>query len=79
MIFHNDSPTQPVDYCSYLVRFWRDHPQSPWRASAQNVQTGETVRFADTDSLCSYLLHQATDACATFLAESAVDDSAAPQ
>jgi hypothetical protein len=52
-----------ASYCSYLVRLWRDQPDAPWRASAQHVQTGETVRFIDLDSLCQYLMHHATDQC----------------
>ena len=46
-------------YRSYLVRLWQEHPLAPWRASAQSVQTGETVRFADLDQLFAFFLAQA--------------------
>lgn len=38
-------------YRSYRVRFWQSNEQGCWRASAQCVQTGETVRFGDVESL----------------------------
>ena len=61
MILQSDSHSQPVSYCSYLVRLWREQPGTAWRAAAQNVQTGEIVRFASIDSLCCYLTDHATD------------------
>ena len=42
-------------YCAYLVRLWQDSPYTPWRASAQSVQSGETVRFADIEQLFAFL------------------------
>jgi len=51
-------PVLPKFYCSYLIRLWQDHDQSPWRASAQSVQTGATVRFADMESLLAFLANQ---------------------
>ncbi|MFN2167721.1 MAG: hypothetical protein ACK2U9_15840 [Anaerolineae bacterium] len=42
-------------YRAFLVRFWRDKPGSPWRASAQSVHTGEIVRFASVPLLLQYL------------------------
>ena len=45
-------------YHSYLVRLWQSHPQAPLRASAQDVQTGETRRFADLASLFAFLQTQ---------------------
>jgi len=48
----------PTRYCSYLVRLWQSHPQAPMRASALDVQTGETIRFADLESLFAFLQKQ---------------------
>ncbi|MFN8440637.1 MAG: hypothetical protein U0175_07715 [Caldilineaceae bacterium] len=45
-------------YRSYLVRFWQSHEEGRWRASAQCVQTGSTVLFADVESLLAYLHKQ---------------------
>jgi hypothetical protein len=42
-------------YCAYLVRLWQDSPYTPWRAAAQSVQSGETVRFADMEQLFAFL------------------------
>jgi hypothetical protein len=42
-------------YHSYLVRFWRDTPDVPWRASAQCVQTGNTLLFGNVESLLAFL------------------------
>jgi hypothetical protein len=47
-------PATP-QYRAYLVRFWRDHAQEPWRASAQSVQSGEQVYFATTAELFAFL------------------------
>jgi hypothetical protein len=47
-------------YRSYLVRFWRSNDRGCWRASAQCVQTGVTVRFGDMESLFTFL-HTVTD------------------
>lgn len=45
-------------YHSYLVRIWQTHPQSAWRASAQCVQTGATILFADLETLYVFLSSQ---------------------
>ena len=42
-------------YRSYLVRFWQSNEQGNWRASAQCVQTGNTVLFGDVASLLTFL------------------------
>lgn len=47
---------QPVPhYQAYLVRFWLESTTTTWRASAQHVQSGETIRFADTSQLFAFL------------------------
>lgn len=45
-------------YQSYLVRFWQSGEQGGWRASAQCVQSGNTVLFADVDQLLAFLQRQ---------------------
>ncbi|MEZ4768641.1 MAG: hypothetical protein R2844_09470 [Caldilineales bacterium] len=42
-------------YIAFMVRMWRDSARSQWRASAQSVHTGETVRFANIPMLLRYL------------------------
>jgi len=42
-------------YRSYLVRFWQSSEQGQWRASAQCVQTGNTLLFGDIPSLLIFL------------------------
>ena len=48
-------------YRSYLVRFWQSNEQGRWRASAQCVQTGSTLRFGDVESLLAFLEAEVTD------------------
>lgn len=52
-------------YVAFMVRMWRDSARAQWRASAQSVHTGETVRFASIPMLLHYLhehvSHGATD------------------
>ncbi|MFN8491575.1 MAG: hypothetical protein U0350_28515 [Caldilineaceae bacterium] len=42
-------------YRSYMVRFWQSNEQGGWRASAQCVQTGNTVLFGNVESLLAFL------------------------
>lgn len=42
-------------YRSYLVRFWQSSDQGCWRASAQCVQTGNTVLFGEIGQLLAFL------------------------
>ncbi len=41
-----------------MVRLWQDSPYMAWRASAQSVQSGETVRFANVEQLFAFLQAQ---------------------
>lgn len=52
------APTTP--YRSYLVRFWQSHEQGNWRASAQCVQTGNTMLFGDIERLLAFLQSEVT-------------------
>lgn len=40
---------------SYLVRLWRDDRHSGWRASLQQVRTGQTHHFARPEALWTFL------------------------
>lgn len=42
-------------YRSYLVRFWQSTEQGCWRASAQCIQTSNTLLFGDVESLFAFL------------------------
>jgi len=54
---------QANQYQSYVVRFWQSEGTGVWRASAQNVQNGALVLFADAESLFAFLQTQiATEA-----------------
>ncbi len=47
-------------YHSYLLRLWRvqDGAGTDWRASLEDVQTGEMVGFQDLSTLLQYLENQ---------------------
>ncbi|MEZ4681467.1 MAG: hypothetical protein R2932_45370 [Caldilineaceae bacterium] len=45
-------------YCSYLVRFWQSNEHGSWRASAQCVQTGDTILFGTVAQLVAFLQAQ---------------------
>lgn len=49
-----------TNYQSYLLRLWQEQPHLPWRGTAQNVQTGEVIPFADVEKLFAYLSSQLT-------------------
>lgn len=44
-------------YLAYMVRLWAVHRNGDvlWRASAENVHTGERRAFADVEELCNFL------------------------
>ena len=45
-----------AEYMSYLLRLQRSQPNDHWRATLQNAQTGELLRFANERELLRYLL-----------------------
>lgn len=47
-------------YQAYLIRIWQDGQGAAWRASAQAVQGGDTVRFANLEALFVFLKAQTT-------------------
>ena len=64
-------------YCAYLVRLWQDGPYTLWRASAQSVQSGETVRFANVEQLFAFLQAQITPSVDNIAAPTPDDTQAA--
>jgi hypothetical protein len=50
-------PTPESDYHAYLLRLWRvrENEGSHWRASLENVQTGELHGFEEIVGLQDYL------------------------
>lgn len=62
MAGEEDTGPQNLDtYRSYLVRIWKDGACALWRASAQSVQTGETIYFASISALFAFLEAQAEE------------------
>ena len=48
---------QKRPYHSYLLRMWQEgEPSDNWRASLQNVLTGEQLGFGSLEELLSFLL-----------------------
>ena len=43
-------------YRSFVLRLWQSAPGGDWRASVQDVQSGERHHFADLNQLQRYLL-----------------------
>lgn len=46
---------RPTIYLAYLLRLWRSGPDSPWRASLEDPQTGERMGFSDLGAMLQYL------------------------
>ena len=43
-------------YEAFMVRIWRDSPQSCWRASVQLVADGGTINFGNLPALFEFLV-----------------------
>ena len=56
-----DRPQPALPYRAYLVRLWSEGSEAVWRASAQSVQSGDTVRFANLEALFAFLEAQTTN------------------
>ena len=52
-----ESPAHASGYLAFLIRMWKDHGASSWRASLENPHTGERASFAELSSLFEYLLN----------------------
>ncbi|MBX3050309.1 MAG: hypothetical protein KF753_02475 [Caldilineaceae bacterium] len=61
MSHSDDEHTSRLFYRAYLVRLWQETQESPCRASAQSVQSGETVRFSSLGGLYAFLDAQVAD------------------
>lgn len=46
---------------SYMIRFWREAENGPWRVTLRSVAEGEPIHFADLEAF--------KEALATFLGE----------
>jgi hypothetical protein len=46
---------------SYLIRLWRDREYDPWRASLQNIRSGEVRHFSCPEELWAYLQAEMAD------------------
>lgn len=53
-------PESLATYQSYVLRIWQDSPHTPWRCSAQCIQTKEIIHFADLGSFFLFLAIQTT-------------------
>ena len=43
------------DYLAYLLRLWQEEGAVSWRATLENVHTGEQVGFANLEKLFAFL------------------------
>jgi hypothetical protein len=48
------------EYLAFLLRLQRGQGQTQWRATMQNAQTGEILRFATERELLRYLMQVLT-------------------
>jgi hypothetical protein len=48
----------PLTYRNYLLRFWREGTNGPWRISLLAGEEGVRRGFADLDHLVAYLQSQ---------------------
>ena len=49
------STTDLTRYRSYLLRLWKETPNTPWRVHLQSVHTGEQHRFPDVEQMLVFL------------------------
>lgn len=68
------SSSTTTRYRSYLVRIWQSHEQGSYRASAQCVQTGNTVLFGELSQLLAFLQSEVN---VTFIGDEATPPTAA--
>lgn len=59
----HQSPADKPRYSAFLIRMWQQTPNSRWCASAQEVVSGEIMRFGSIDALLVFLGAQA-ESCA---------------
>jgi hypothetical protein len=49
---------EKTDYCSYMLRLWRDGAAAPWRASLETPGRAATQMFPDLEALFDFLRAQ---------------------
>lgn len=49
------------DYKSWLVRLWREQPQSPWRLQVTDVTSRKSLVFEDLESYIEFLSRQMSE------------------
>jgi len=47
--------SEKTDYCSYMLRLWRDGATASWRASLEAPGRASAQMFTDLDALFSFL------------------------
>ena len=49
--------TKQVNYCSFLLRMWwaKEEGSQEWRASLENVESGEKRGFTSLEEMLAYL------------------------
>jgi hypothetical protein len=55
MSLANDTDSTSSMYLSFLLRLWRESEHGAWRASLENVTTGERRGFPNLASLFAFL------------------------
>jgi hypothetical protein len=50
-----------TDYCSYLLRLWRDSATAPWRASLEAPGHAPIQMFSTMEALFAFLRTQASE------------------
>ena len=55
MSLANDTDGRSSMYLSFLLRLWRESEHGAWRASLENVLTGERRGFPNLASLLAFL------------------------
>ena len=50
--------TENNNYHAYLIRFQRGEGETHWRATLQDVQSSQPLRFPNERELICYLLHK---------------------
>ena len=46
---------QTIQYESYILRLWRENPESEWRILLKEIDTGRQIVFANLEGLTAFL------------------------
>jgi hypothetical protein len=57
----NRMGVEKTDYCSYLLRMWRDGATAPWRASLEAPGHAATQTFPNLEALFAFLRAQTSE------------------